>query len=380
MLYGYQKKGPDDPRESSVGVMQMEGGDLMARAGEFRQKFQQTLDELENQLSTREAKAQYQRSKLSMLSSFDRHLQQRLGVQRERTVQASYDQLQDARTNNIASGATVDFESVFPRLGNGTRDMQQLDDAMFAIGITATQRGNDPSSGFLKQLDQKPFGDVTLEGQGKALSQILPILAEKDPVFANEVAKKYVDAIPDKARVFKHLEHAVFNSESQKVADLAIGVSGAPDPITGQGIGTRAEQEQKAISIIRKNELSQDQRINDEALQRIKVFFNEKNELKRQQDNELFDQLYKERLSGKFATSEELRADQRFAQISGQTQATLLRSFEKDGNQVRPEILRFLNNMAFTTDPEKQQAFENMRLDGEVVLFFEGPGGVLAKK
>lgn len=368
MLYGYEKKGPEDPRESTVGVMQMEGGDLMAKAGEVRQKFQQRLDELENQLSTREAKSQYQRSKLSMLSNFDRHLQQRLGSQRERTIEESYSQYQQARINSLSSGAAVDFDGVFPRLPDGARDMQAIDDAMFALSINANQRARDPQSQFPDATRDDASRRLTTKAQQAVLASVLPILTEKDPKFAKAVAEKYVDAIPDKGRVFEHLDRAGFNAQAEENAQLAIGFGGAADPITGVFAGTLAEQEERSVSMLRKGELSKDQATNDESIRRVRAFFNQKMQLQRQKDDEVSSSLIKEMIAGNILTPTQLQADPRFQGLSGPVQSQLLNGFKKEGSVQRPEVMEKMQNMALSDNEALRDAFEKMPLSGEVVF------------
>jgi purine-nucleoside phosphorylase len=360
IFYGYQKKGPDDPRESTVGVMQMEGGDLMARAGEFRQKYQRTLNEVENQLTTPEAKTQYQRSKLTFLSSFDRQLQQRIGTQRERTVQTSYQQFQDSLINNLASGSELNFDGVFPRLADGTRDMTAFNDAMETARISASQRALDPLSPMPDATRADAARRLTLEAQSKILQSTLPILMSKDPQLAKQVAEKYVDSIPDKNRVFEHLENLNFNEQAQKNANLAVALAGGGDVVLGQSFGTLAEQEQRAIEFVRKNELSKDQKTNDESLRRIKLMFDERKTLQRQKDAELSDQITSEILAGKIQTQDALRADPRFPSLDGSTQARLLKVYEKDGNIERPEVMQAIQRMAFSDDPKIRDAFKKI--------------------
>jgi hypothetical protein len=165
------------------------------------------------------------------------------------------------------------------------------------------------------------------------------------------------------------LENLNFNEQAQKNANLAVALGGGGDVVLGQSFGTLAEQEQRAIEFVRKNELSKDQKINDETLRRVKVMFDEKKAFQRQKDAELSDQITSEILAGKIQTQDALRADPRFPSLDGSTQARLLKVYEKDGNIERPEVLQAAQAMAFSDNLKLQDAFKKLDLSGKQIVF-----------
>lgn len=362
--------------DKGVGVMQMEGGDLMSKSGGIRQNYQRKLDEIESQLSTSEAKGKFQRSKLGMLSSFDRSLQQRIGVQRDRTVELSFNQVNESAINRVTSALAVDPNSVVSvdQSNPSGWNTAMIDDVMDQISIAGRQRAFDPLTQVPDANRAEAAKRLTLENQGKALKQILPMLIETHPQVAKLVADRYADAIPDKARVFEHINKSVFSAQAKNNADIAISIAGSGDPILGQSFGTLAEQEQRAIEVIRKNALSADSDINDASLNRIKTVFNEKKTLQRQKDAELSEQIYSDMVAGKIQTQETLQADPRFPALDGSTQMRLLKGFDKSEAE-RPQVIQRLNDWALSNDPALVDAFKNADFNGEVVLIRKNLAG-----
>lgn len=355
--------------DKGVGVMQMEGGDLMSKSSGIRQNYQRKLDDIESQLSTREAKDKFQRSKLGMLSSFDRSLQQRIGVQRDRTVELSFNQVNESAINRVTSALAVDPNNVVftDQSHESGWNTAVIDDVMDQIAIAGRQRAFDPLTQVPDANRAEAAKRLTLENQGKALKQILPMLIETNPQAAKVIADRYADAIPDKARVFDHINKSVFSAQAKNNADIAISIAGSGDPILGQSFGTLAEQHQRALEVVRKNGLSTDQKTNDATENYINTIFNEKKTLQRQKDAELSEQIYSDMVAGKIQTQETLRADPRFPVLDGSTQMRLLNGFDKSEAE-RPQVIQRLNDWAFSSDPALVDAFKNADFNGEVVL------------
>lgn len=340
------------------GIMYKQGGDLFNIASDRLNGFREKLGGIRDSLGSVRVKSQFDRASDSLWQEYNRHVQMRVGTEREKTSDAVMDSYVRQEVSSVSTNLQNNFGATVPADSEGKIDFTDLDGSLLRIDLAVRDRVQNDPGGFPEGRDAAAR-NLSEKKKGAAVSiYIDQALAQGKTAAAKQMLERYGDLIPPehKPAVIKAVEAGSVIDEAQGGTDDIMFAVDIPQL-------SLTEQEKEANLLIAKR-YSKDAKMRDEVQKRVTAEFNRRNGLQQQSVQESYKDYY-ERLN-KGEKIDRLIKEPRFHTMDPAHQEMVKKFAEereagKDLGKDLGKIYRF-QQLAYNNDERVRDAFRTMDL------------------
>lgn len=340
------------------GIMYKQGGDLFNIASDRLNGFREKLGGIRESLGSVRVKSQFDRASDSLWQEYNRHVQMRVGTEREKTSEAVMDGYVRQEVNSVSTNLQNNFSATAPADKEGKIDFSAINDSLLRIDLAVKDRVQNDPGGF-PEGREAAARNLSEKKKGAAVSiYIDQALAQRKTDAAKQMLERYADLIPPehKPSVIKAVEAGTVIDEAQQGTDDILFAVSIPQL-------TATEQEKEANRLVA-TRYSKDAKMRDEVQKRVTAEFNRRNELEQQSVRDSYKDYY-ERVN-KGEKIDALAKESRFHTMDPAHQEMVKKFAEekeagKDLGKDLGKIYRF-QQLAYSNDERVRDAFRTMDL------------------
>lgn len=340
------------------GIMYKQGGDLFNIASDRLNGFREKLGGIRESLGSVRVKSQFDRASDSLWQEYNRHVQMRVGTEREKTSETVMDGYVRQEVNSVSTNLQNNFNATAPADRDGKIDFTAIEDSLLRIDLAVKDRVQNDPGGF-PEGREAAARNLSEKKKGAAVSiYIDQALAQGKTGAARQMLERYADLIPPehKPSVIKAVEAGTVIDEAQHGTDDIMFAVDIPQL-------SLTEQEKEANRLV-STRYSKDTKMRDEVQKRVTAEFNRRNGLHQQGVQDSYKDYY-ERLN-KGEKIDALAKEPRFHTMDPAHQEMVKKFAEekeagKDLGKDLGKIYRF-QQLAYSNDERVRDAFRTMDL------------------